>query len=277
MLFELRVAVGGEHFAVRVDVYALAVGLLQKQLEVAQIMAADDDEGAFFDREGNGCRNRCAEGFGVRLVQKRHRRKVSLAHLQDDRQELFHAPVLADGKERLGKETADFFVLIAEHERVVRVGGHAADAEENEGLEASDVLLRRPELLHVVVGIVAAGALTVAAIRDKAGGFCVNIIREALDVLGAEIDVRERCKKGACHEMPGVLRDLLVSVRRPGKADERAGERVLQICNICRLTAYAAVPRAAGAVRCLLALIAKHSLHDETLLIFSVSLFADSV
>ena len=230
-------------------------------------MAADDDEGAFFDREGNGCRNRCAEGFGVRLVQKRHRRKVSLAHLQDDRQELFHAPVLADGKERLGKETADFFVLIAEHKRVVRVGGHAADAEENEGLEASDVLLRRPELLHVVVAVVPAGILTAAAIRDKAGGFCVNIIREALDVLGAEIDVRERGEKRACHEMPGVFRDLLVSVRRPGKADERAGERVLQICNICRLTAYAAVPRAAGAVRCLLALITEHVLHNETLLV----------
>ena len=55
-------------------------------------------------------------------------------------------------KSALAKKRLDFFVLIAEHERVVRVGGHAADAEENEGFEASDVLLRRPELLHVVVG-----------------------------------------------------------------------------------------------------------------------------
>lgn len=133
----------------------------------------------------------------------------------------------ADGKERLGKETADFFVLIAEHKRVVRVGGHAADAEENEGLEASDVLLRRPELLHVVVAVVPAGILTAAAIRDKAGGFRVNLVREARDVFGAEIDVCERCKKGACHEMPGVFRHLLVSGRCPGKTDERAGECIL--------------------------------------------------
>lgn len=136
MLFELRIAVGRKHLAMGVDVHALAVGLLEKELEVSEVMAADDDEGAFFDREGNGCRNRCAEGFGVRLVQKRHRRKVLFADLQNDRQKLFHAPVFADGKERLGKKAADFFVLIAEHERVVRVGGHAADAEENEGFEA---------------------------------------------------------------------------------------------------------------------------------------------
>ena len=112
VLLELRIAVGRQHFAVGVDVDALALGLLQKQLQVVQIMAGDDDEGAFFHRAGD-----TVVGTGVPKVsvlawsRSAMHRKVYLAHLQDDRQQLVHAPVLADGKERLGRRSGRFLVV----------------------------------------------------------------------------------------------------------------------------------------------------------------------
>ena len=38
------IAVSGKHFAVGVDVDAFALGLLQQQLQVVEVMSGDDDE-----------------------------------------------------------------------------------------------------------------------------------------------------------------------------------------------------------------------------------------
>jgi len=68
VLFELRIGVRREHFAVGVDVDALAVRLLEQELEVAEVMAGDDDERAFFNLERDGGRDGCAVSLGVGLV-----------------------------------------------------------------------------------------------------------------------------------------------------------------------------------------------------------------
>ena len=226
VLFELRVAVRRQHLAMRVDVDALAVGLFEQQLQIAQIVTGDDDERTFFNRQRHLRRHGIAERFGVCPVQQRHARKILFTDLQHERQKLFHAPVFADGKQRLGKKAAEGFVLIAQHIGVVGVRCHAAHAEENERLEAADVLLRGPELSHVVVVVVPAGILAAAAVRDQTACFFVDAAGEGFDVFGAEIDVGERGKQGADHQMPGVLRGLGVRCgsRQP---NERAGEHIL--------------------------------------------------
>ena len=87
MLFELRIAVGRKHLAVGVDVHALAVGLLEKELEVSEVVAADDDERAFFDGErhlrGDGVAERC----GICFILELHAAQVDFAGLEDERQQ----------------------------------------------------------------------------------------------------------------------------------------------------------------------------------------------
>ena len=58
---------GGQHLTVGVDVDAPARGLVQQQLQIVQVVAADDDERAFFDGErhlrGDGVAERCGICF----------------------------------------------------------------------------------------------------------------------------------------------------------------------------------------------------------------------
>ena len=47
---------GGQHFAVGVDVDASALGLLQQQLQIVEIVAGDDDERPLLHRQRDGGR-----------------------------------------------------------------------------------------------------------------------------------------------------------------------------------------------------------------------------
>ena len=136
-------------------------------------------------------------------------------------QGLKHVFILADPEKEVYR-----FVGIAQHHGVIGVRCHAAHAEENERLEAADVLLRGPELSHVVVVVVPAGILAAAAVRDQTACFFVDAAGEGFDVFGAEIDVGERGKQGADHQMPGVLRGLGVRCRAR-QTDQRACQQIL--------------------------------------------------
>ena len=67
ILFKARVAVRGQHLAVRIDVDAAVFRLLEQKLHIVQVVAADDDERAFFDGErhlrGDGVAERCGICF----------------------------------------------------------------------------------------------------------------------------------------------------------------------------------------------------------------------
>ena len=88
VLLQLRVGVRGQYFAVGIDIDVLALGLLQQQLQVVEIMAGDDDERSLLYRQRNGHGRGRAVGLGVGLVQQRHALEVFLAHLHDDGQQL---------------------------------------------------------------------------------------------------------------------------------------------------------------------------------------------
>ena len=66
-------------------------------------------------------------------------------------EQLVRVQVVADGAQALKEERVDGLVLIAQHKRVVGVGGHAAKAEEDQRFQRADVLVGLPEGLQVVV------------------------------------------------------------------------------------------------------------------------------
>ena len=88
VLLQLRVGVRGQHFAVRVDSHALALGLLQQQLEVVQVVPGDGDERSLLHRQRDGHGRGCAIALGVGLVQQRHALEVLFADLHHDGQQL---------------------------------------------------------------------------------------------------------------------------------------------------------------------------------------------
>ena len=102
----------GQHFTMGIDVDAFPLSLLQQQLQVVEVMAGDDDERSLFYGQRNGNRYGRSVAFGVGLIQKRHALEVFLANLHHDRQQFLHAPVLANGEERLGKEAVHLIIGI---------------------------------------------------------------------------------------------------------------------------------------------------------------------
>ncbi len=59
IFFQFRIPVGRQHFTVGVDVDAFAVGLLQQQLQIVEVVTGNHDERPFFHGQGNGA------GLGV--------------------------------------------------------------------------------------------------------------------------------------------------------------------------------------------------------------------
>ena len=78
---ELGIGVGGQHLAVRIDVDACALGLLEEQLEVVEVMAGNDDEGALLDLERDLGGLGHAVGASVGCVEQAHHVVAELAHL----------------------------------------------------------------------------------------------------------------------------------------------------------------------------------------------------
>ena len=259
----------GQHLAVRVDVDAFSGGLLEQELEVVQVVPGDDDEGSLFNGQRDDGGNGVAVGFGIGAVEQGHTAEVVFPDFEDDGQELLHVEILADGEQRTGKEAVQFFVLIAEDHCVVRVGGHAADTEKNERFEAADILVRGPELAHVIVGIASAGTAAGGAAGDKAVVLGVDTGDKIADRGGVEVDIGDGGEQAVDDEAPRVRVGVRVTVGCAGKTDERTGQLVLELRNLGALAADAGCAGAAGAMGGLLTLITKHLLiHGRFLLYF---------
>ena len=259
----------GQHLAVRVDVDAFSGGLLEQELEVVQVVPGDDDEGSLFNGQRDDGGNGVAVGFGIGAVEQGHTAEVVFPDFEDDGQELLHVEILADGEQRTGKEAVQFFVLIAEDHCVVRVGGHAADTEKNERFEAADILVRGPELAHVIVGIASAGTAAGGAAGDKAVVLGVDTGDKIADRGGVEVDVGDGGEQAVDDEAPRVRVGVRVTVGCAGKTDERTGQLVLELGDLGTLAADAGCAGAAGAMGGLLTLITKHLLiHGRFLLYF---------
>ena len=260
VLLQLRVGVGGEHLAVGVDVHTLALGLFQQKLQVPQVVAGDDDEGALFHGHGDGGGNGMAIGLGVGLVQQSHAGQVHLAHFHDDGQQIVHAiPVGAHSGQSLVEEAVDPFVLVTQNPGVVCVGGHAPDAEEDEGLQGANILVCLPEGVHVIVLGDAGRAGDKGGIEEALG--LTDPVNEGFDVVVIKADVGDGGKQGLQHHLVDLLgQKAFPTLGGLGQTDESAGQFILELGVVCGLAAHALLACAAAATGGLLTLETKHSL-----------------
>ena len=142
---QTRIAVSGQHFAVRIDVDALSGGLLEELMQVLKVVTGNDDERAFLnigvDARGHGI----AEGRGVRAVKQRHALEIHLAEFGDERKPFRDAVLLCERGKPLAEPRAHRLVLAAETHGMVRVGGHALEPEEQRGAQRHRIRLAAPE------------------------------------------------------------------------------------------------------------------------------------
>ena len=227
-LFQLRVAVGGQHLRVGVDVDALALGLFQQAFGVIEVVARNDDEGAFLDGQRHFYRLRVAECAGVGLVEQGHDPVGHDAGVLHQLEELVLVAFLGQRPQGRAEEQIDLAIGIAQHPRVVGVSCHAPQAEQHEGFQALDVRVRLlPQLLHIVVG---------HRCRCRAGrgkGFLLglpDLIGQLRHRLGVEVDVGDGGEQPIQQQQCLRRLDGLADVQQQGgETDECPGELVLRV------------------------------------------------
>ncbi|MGC4119087.1 MAG: hypothetical protein QM765_31885 [Myxococcales bacterium] len=258
-----RVAVGGEHLAVGVDVDALALGLLEQELEVLEVVAGDEDGLALDRGDAHRGGDRVAVGAGVGVVEERHDLEVELAHAQGGGQQLLGLEALLGGQvEQLVEEPVDLARLAAEDGGVLGVGGGALEPVEDELGQAGRVLADAGDLgldgggaslgeqaLAVLGGdegggpveLLGRGLLLVARRGVERAGLLQRLAQVAEDgdeVVGVEVDVGDRGEQRLDHRAAervvvlaehvgavGVHRDALGGVDH--QVLQGAGDRVL--------------------------------------------------
>jgi hypothetical protein len=82
VFFQAGIAVGGQHFTMGVYKDPLALGLLQDQLQVLQVMAGHQQGLAFFVAQGNGRWHRVAVNPRIAGIQQLHGPQIDLAALE---------------------------------------------------------------------------------------------------------------------------------------------------------------------------------------------------
>ena len=165
-----------QHLAVGIDIDSLILRLLQQLLQVIQIMTGDHDERSLlhFQRDSNG--NGIAKGFRVGFVQHLHAGEVDLTDFQHDGKQLIHTPVFTDGKERLGNKLIDFVTGISEDSGMIGIGSHTTDAEEDQRLQGTDILIRVPDFRHVIIVVSAARRTASRAVRHDLFLLRMNLV-----------------------------------------------------------------------------------------------------
>ena len=175
---QLRVAVGGQHLRVGVDVDAPACSLFQQLLCVVEVVAGNHDERPLFNGQGHLHRFRIAKRAGVGRVQQLHAAVAGFScGLHQLPQGVGGLAGVAHGLQGGTEEPVQFRVDAAQHPGVVVVGGHAPQAEQHKAFQAAPVAIRfPPEGLHIVVRAGAgAGVVHPAGQRVHGGGVKVHV------------------------------------------------------------------------------------------------------
>mmetsp|Transcript_20953 Transcript_20953/g.53257 ORF Transcript_20953/g.53257 Transcript_20953/m.53257 type:complete len:285 (-) Transcript_20953:480-1334(-) len=278
----------------RVHVDALALRLLQQQLQVVHVVAGDEDGlarlGCQVHRGGGGV----AKGARVGLGQVLHDGEVDLAHAQRHGQHLAHVTRAGARQERqaLGHKRVHGGVGLAQRLGVVRVRGHALEPVHHQLLQPRQRVAQRG-LAHAHIGggrggdeVAHAGCLghvpqqrvrhaapelghVGGGGRRHAGSLHLGgqhllqplaLVQELVEARVVKVDVGERGEDGAVDEGVdlGVLHAVRACVvRQAAQALHLVHEQVLQASHLGRLAAHAHFS-AARTVECLLALVAEH-------------------
>lgn len=167
VFLQFGVVVGREHFAVGVDVDALPLALLQELLEVAQVVAADEDAWAAVGADADAADFGVAVGRGVGLVEQGHDVDAPLAGLQHDgEQRVDRGLGVGHLVEGLGEEGQDGVVGLAEACGVLVVGAHAFESQGGKFAQRSHVgILGAQDAEHEAVGQIALAVAVVGHLR----------------------------------------------------------------------------------------------------------------
>jgi len=140
IFFQRRIAVGGQHFTVRVNGDALAFGLLEQLFEVLQVMAGNQDGLALLHAQRNLRRNGMAERRRIARVEQFHRAQIDFAAFQDQTDPAVQIQGFpGDGRERLLNKGVNLVVFLPQNLGVVRVSCNALDAEKQNVLKRPDI------------------------------------------------------------------------------------------------------------------------------------------
>ena len=215
ILFQSRIAVRRQHFAVRIDIDAPALGLLEQLRKIGQIMTRNHDERAFFDVGRHLCRLRRTEGAGVGTVEQLHAAEIHLSEFDDERKPFLHRMRPVDRTQSLIKPRAHLVVHVAEVHRVMRIRRHALHAEQQRRPQRDRIRVALPELHDL------------ARRAAEAVAFCAHARGKFRDRTIVKIDVGQ-CGEQTVRQQPvGRRRALSGRCRRLRQTDQLAYQFVL--------------------------------------------------
>ena len=132
---KLGIAVGGQHFAMRINVDASAFGLDEKLVEVVQVMAGDENCLALDGMDAQRSGRRCTEGLRVRAVELLKHVEVQFADFEGEAEQLFGGVLFSKCVQQLVDGGVTGGGAGAKHHGVVGVGCNAFQTVNDELFE----------------------------------------------------------------------------------------------------------------------------------------------
>ena len=261
--FEFGIGVRGQHLAVCIDVDPLALGLLQEQVQVAQIVPRYDDKRSLFHLQRDLRGRRDAIRLRIGSIQQRHALQVDFSHLKGHWQQFLWTSRFTHGAQTFIEKSIDGFIRISQHHGMIGIGCHTTQAKEDQRLEGADVFLRRPQILHVIIVVARDTRVTLREQRLLFPVHCCNLCKHGIIV---KVDIGDGRKQALDHRAMGALGGRIF-LGSTGQPDQRARQCILQMRCGRLLAAYALTAGAPSAPRRLFALKAKHTLFHLFLLL----------
>ena len=115
-----------------INVYSHVLGLLQKKLQISQIMSRIHDKRTFFHFQRNSYRFRIPVSFGIRFIKQVHAFQVYLPYFHHNREQFFHSQVKTDFKKSLNEKMVDLVTCIAQYHCMISVCCHTSQTKENQ-------------------------------------------------------------------------------------------------------------------------------------------------
>ena len=285
VFIQARIAVGRQHFAMRINVDAGAGGLLQQQLQIFQIVAGDQDRFASDRTHVDLNRLRIAVGGGLRFVQHLHNGEVHFTDVHRFGQQLFNiVRAGAEPRHNLMILLINVVIVAAVNVGVLHIGGGAFQAVQAEQAQTDDIFMivasverERLRLLLQDFRIVAGQRdirqrmLRLRQTEQRAARFQAVAIALRLkgvidDAIRVEVDVGQRGEETAWRKAVDFMIDHPLRARMQcpgGKALQHSDQQILQVGSLRGFAAHALRPGAAVASRssyCLLTLNTEHSI-----------------
>ncbi len=130
-----------KHFAVRVDIDALPLGLLEKLLEIQQVMSGNNNGRTFFCANRDSGRHGVPKMIRMRPVKKLKTLEIHHAEFHIDPYKIIHGQTaIRGGTQTLMEKRGHGFILPPQHERVIGIGRHSLKTVEKKFAQASDIL-----------------------------------------------------------------------------------------------------------------------------------------